>query len=104
MIAMNYRRLAKTDFMVSEISLGTWQVGGRWGEPFNEKSAEEIINSAIDNGVNFIDTADVYCGGLSEKVIGKVLRERKSEVRVATKCGKNCSVKSGRDVKGKRSV
>jgi aryl-alcohol dehydrogenase-like predicted oxidoreductase len=85
---MNYRKLGKTGFNVSEISLGTWQVGGKWGEPFNEKSAEAIINSAIDNGVNFIDTADVYSGGLSEKVIGKVLRERKPDVFVATKCGR----------------
>jgi aryl-alcohol dehydrogenase-like predicted oxidoreductase len=85
---MNYRTLGKTGFRVSEISLGTWQVGGKWGEPFNEKSAENIINSAIDNGVNFIDTADVYSGGLSEKVIGKVLRERKPDVKVATKCGR----------------
>jgi aryl-alcohol dehydrogenase-like predicted oxidoreductase len=85
---MNYRTLGKTGFRVSEISLGTWQVGGKWGEPFNENSAENIINSAIDNGVNFIDTADVYSGGLSEKVIGKVLRERKPDVKVATKCGR----------------
>jgi aryl-alcohol dehydrogenase-like predicted oxidoreductase len=85
---MNYRRLGKTEFNVSEISLGTWQVGGKWGDSFNEKSAEQIINSAIDNGVNFIDTADVYSNGLSEKVIGKVLRERKPHVRVATKCGR----------------
>ena len=56
---MNYRKLGKTNFNISEIALGTWQVGGKWGSPFNDKTADELINTAIDNGVNFIDTADV---------------------------------------------
>jgi aryl-alcohol dehydrogenase-like predicted oxidoreductase len=60
---MNYRRLGKTDFEISEIALGTWQVGGKWGSTFNAKTADELINTAIDNGVNFIDTADVYENG-----------------------------------------
>ena len=55
---MNYRILGKTGFRISEISLGTWQVGGRWGDPFDDRSAERIVNHAIDHGVNFIDTAD----------------------------------------------
>ena len=45
---MNYRKLGKTGFKVSEISLGTWQVGGKWGSVFNDYNAERIINSAID--------------------------------------------------------
>ena len=73
---MTYRILGKTGFKISEISLGTWQVGGRWGEPFDEKSAKTILNNAIDAGVNFIDTADVYGDGLSEKVVGQVVRNR----------------------------
>ncbi|MBC3541611.1 aldo/keto reductase [Rufibacter sediminis] len=85
---MNYRVLGKTGFNVSEISLGTWQVGGRWGEPFNEKTAETIIHSAIDAGVNFIDTADVYSDGLSEAAVAKVVKSRSEEVFVATKCGR----------------
>jgi aryl-alcohol dehydrogenase-like predicted oxidoreductase len=60
---MNYRTLGKTGLKVSEVSLGTWQVGGKWGSDFNQKSAEEILNTAIDNGVNFFDTADVYSNG-----------------------------------------
>ena len=55
---MRYRKLGKTGFEISEISLGTWQVGGKWGEDFNKNSAEEIVHAAIDAGVNFIDTAD----------------------------------------------
>ncbi|WP_439129854.1 aldo/keto reductase [Polaribacter sp.] len=85
---MNYRKLGKTNLKVSEISLGTWQVGGKWGSDFNFDNAEKIINSAIDNGINFIDTADVYSEGLSEKAIGKVIRSRSEEVFVATKCGR----------------
>ncbi|WP_116124393.1 aldo/keto reductase [Lewinella sp. IMCC34183] len=85
---MQYRKLGKTNFDVSEISLGTWQVGGKWGEPFNEATAERIINEAIDAGVNFIDTADVYSEGQSETAVGKVVRERSEYIYVATKCGR----------------
>ena len=53
---MKYRKLGKTGIEVSEISLGTWQVGGKWGSGFNDALAEQIINEAIDDGVNFIDT------------------------------------------------
>jgi aryl-alcohol dehydrogenase-like predicted oxidoreductase len=85
---MNYRRLGKTGFEVSEVSLGTWQLGGKWGDDFSDKTAEEILNTAIDNGVNFIDTADGYNGGLSEKAIGRFLKKRSENIRVATKCGR----------------
>lgn len=85
---MKFRKLGKTGMSVSEVSLGTWQVGGGWGQPFNEKTAEEIINKSLDLGVNFIDTADVYNGGMSEKIIGKVLKSRSERIYVATKCGR----------------
>jgi aryl-alcohol dehydrogenase-like predicted oxidoreductase len=85
---MKYRTLGKTGLNVSEISLGTWQVGGKWGSEFNFKNAENIINTAIDNGVNFIDTADVYSEKLSEKIVGKVVRSRSEDVYIATKCGR----------------
>lgn len=85
---MNYRRLGKTEINVSEISLGTWQVGGKWGSGFNDTLAENIINEAIDAGVNFIDTADVYEAGASEAAVGRVVKSRSEEVFVATKCGR----------------
>jgi len=85
---MNYRKLGKTGFEVSEISLGTWQVGGRWGSKFDPDLADSIIRKAIDNGVNFIDTADVYSDGESEKAVGKAVRESGVKVLVATKCGR----------------
>ncbi|MCJ8167411.1 aldo/keto reductase [Pontibacter sp. E15-1] len=85
---MQYRKLGKTGFEVSEVSLGTWQVGGRWGEHFSEQTAERIINEAIDAGVNFIDTADVYSDGESEAAVARVVKSRSENVYIATKCGR----------------
>jgi aryl-alcohol dehydrogenase-like predicted oxidoreductase len=88
---MKYRTLGKTGFEVSEVSLGTWQVGGRWGDPFSDENAETIVNRAIDLGVNFIDTADVYSGGQSEAAVARVAKTRSERVYVATKCGRRIS-------------
>ena len=88
---MLYRRLGKSGIQISELSLGTWQVGGKWGSDFDNKNAEQIINTAIDNGINFIDTADVYSDGLSEKAVGRVIKSRSEKVYVASKCGRKIS-------------
>ena len=85
---MNYRTLGKTGWKISEIGLGTWQVGGGWGSPFNPKIAEEILHTAFDQGINFVDTADVYDAGLSESAVGEVVRQRSEKIYVATKCGR----------------
>ena len=85
---MNHRTLGKTGFHISEISLGTWQVGGKWGSGFDHELADDILHSAIDQGVNFIDTADVYENGLSETAVGRVVRSRSERIYVATKCGR----------------
>lgn len=85
---MKYRKLGKTGLNVSEISLGTWQIGGKWGSGFDDASAERIINEAIDAGINFIDTADVYEAGASEAAVGRVIKSRSEEVHIATKCGR----------------
>jgi len=85
---MKYRKLGKTNFEISEISLGTWQVGGKWGEPFSHENADQILNAALDAGINFIDTADVYGDGESEKAVNRVVRSRSERVYVATKCGR----------------
>jgi aryl-alcohol dehydrogenase-like predicted oxidoreductase len=85
---MNQRTLGKTGFSISEISLGTWQVGGKWGEPFSHANADHILNAAVDAGINFIDTADVYGDGESEKAVGRLVRNRSERVYVATKCGR----------------
>jgi aryl-alcohol dehydrogenase-like predicted oxidoreductase len=88
---MQERRLGKTGFSVSEIGLGTWQVGGRWGEPFDAGLADRSIAEALDRGVNFIDTADVYSDGDSEKAVGRALRSHRGRFRVGSKCGRKIS-------------
>ncbi|MFN8344789.1 MAG: aldo/keto reductase [Spirosomataceae bacterium] len=88
---MNYRKLGKTGFTVSEISLGTWQVGGKWGDVFSHQNAEKILQAAVDAGINFIDTADVYGAGESEKAVGKFVKSRSERIYVATKCGRQLS-------------
>lgn len=85
---MNYRKLGKTGFDISEISLGTWQVGGKWGDDFNHENAGKILHAAIDAGINFIDTADVYGAGESEKAVGQFVKSRSERIYVATKCGR----------------
>ncbi len=85
---MNFRQLGKTGFTISEISLGTWQVGGKWGEEFSHHNANRILNNAVDAGINFIDTADVYGDGESEKAVGNFVRSRSERIYVATKCGR----------------
>lgn len=85
---MNYRKLGGTDIEVSEVSLGTWQVGGGWGGGFDEKAAAKILHEAVDGGVNFIDTADVYDDGKSEAAVGRLLKERSEQLYVASKCGR----------------
>ncbi|MEX0719502.1 MAG: aldo/keto reductase [Balneolaceae bacterium] len=85
---MNYRTLGKTGFKVSEVSLGTWQLGGKWGTPFDENLAQKTLDKAIQNGVNFIDTADVYKGTESEKAVGKAVKRADGRIYVATKCGR----------------
>lgn len=85
---MKYRVLGKTGLKISEISLGTWQLGGKWGEKFDDKLAASILEKAYENGVNFFDTADVYNDGLSEKAIGEFLKTKKDKIYVGTKCGR----------------
>ncbi len=72
---------------VSEISLGTWAFGGDWGS-VGDDDAYATLNHAVDLGVNFLDTADVYGDGRSEKLIGRLLKERDEELFVATKAGR----------------
>ena len=85
---MRYRRLGRTGFQVSEVSLGTWQVGGRWGSGFDDANAERILEDAIARGVNFIDTADVYENRRSEATVARVARRHSERIYIATKCGR----------------
>jgi aryl-alcohol dehydrogenase-like predicted oxidoreductase len=87
---MNYRELGRTGWKVSEISFGAWAIGGSWGSVDDGESLA-ALHSAIDCGVNFIDTADVYGMGRSERLIAQLKRERKEEIIVATKAGRRLS-------------
>ena len=84
---MNYRPLGRTGWKVSEISFGAWAIGGSWG-PVSDSDALDALRAALDEGVNFIDTADVYGDGRSERLIAKVLKERSDRIYVATKAGR----------------
>jgi len=85
---MNQRAFGKTGIQVSEVGLGTWQIGGSWGE-ISEDDALAILQNAAQNGVTFFDTADVYGDGRSESLIGRFLQEKPSDVFVATKLGRS---------------
>jgi aryl-alcohol dehydrogenase-like predicted oxidoreductase len=88
---MNYRDLGRTGWQVSEVSFGAWAIGGSWGRVEDTESLD-ALRTALDLGVNFIDTADVYGDGRSERLIGQVLRERAGErIYVATKAGRRLS-------------
>lgn len=85
---MKNRIFGRTNRALSEIGLGCWQLGGAdWGD-LNDDKAFEILNSAADAGITFLDTADVYGNGRSETLIGQFLRKRKGNFFVATKLGR----------------
>src|SRR5689334_14207790 len=87
---MHYRELGRTGWKVSDISFGAWAIGGSWGN-VNDRESMAALHKAIDCGVNFIDTADVYGMGRSERLIAELKRERKEEIVVATKAGRRLS-------------
>ena len=84
---METRPLGTTGADVTEVGLGTWQLGGDWGDVAEER-AREAIRAALDAGVTFLDTADVYGDGRSERLIREVLDERAADPFVATKAGR----------------
>jgi aryl-alcohol dehydrogenase-like predicted oxidoreductase len=84
---VNYRSLGRTGWQVSDVSFGAWAIGSSWGE-VSDEDALAALHAAIDHGVNFIDTADVYGDGRSERLIAQVLKERSEQVYVATKAGR----------------
>jgi aryl-alcohol dehydrogenase-like predicted oxidoreductase len=81
------RRLARTGVEVSEVGFGAWAIGGAWG-PTRDEESLAAMHAAVDAGVTFFDTADVYGDGRSERLIGRLLRERPERLVVATKFGR----------------
>jgi aryl-alcohol dehydrogenase-like predicted oxidoreductase len=84
---MQYRPLGRTGWNVSTVSFGAWAIGGAWGE-VDDKESLAALDRAIDLGVNFIDTADVYGDGRSERLVAEVRRRRREGIYVATKAGR----------------
>src|SRR5262245_63788036 len=85
---MKYRTLGRTGMEVAEVSLGAWAIGGSWGE-VDDRESLAALHKAVDMGCNFIDTADVYGDGRSERLIAQLKRERPNDtIYVATKAGR----------------
>ena len=87
---MRYRALGRTGWQVSEVSFGSWAIGGSWGEVSDAESLA-ALHRAVDCGVNFIDTADVYGDGRSERLLAQLRRDRREPVMIATKAGRRLS-------------
>lgn len=81
---MNYRQIGSTDLKVSELSFGTWAIGGAWGSTNDEESLR-ALKHAMDHGVNFFDTADVYGDGHAEELLKKATKGKHEEIHIATK-------------------
>jgi aryl-alcohol dehydrogenase-like predicted oxidoreductase len=86
-IIMQYRELGRTGWKVSTVSFGAWAIGGSWGN-VDDKDSLAALHRSIDLGVNFIDTADGYGDGRSERLIAQLRKERKENIYVATKVGR----------------
>ena len=84
---MQYRELGRTGWKISAISFGAWAIGGTWGNVKDEESLA-ALHRALDLGVNFFDTADVYGDGRSEQLLARLRRERSEPFYVATKAGR----------------
>lgn len=84
---MNYRELGRTGWKVSTVSFGAWAIGSAWGD-VDDKESLKALHRAVDLGVNFFDTADVYGDGRSEQLLAKLKKERSEEIIIATKAGR----------------
>jgi aryl-alcohol dehydrogenase-like predicted oxidoreductase len=84
---MQYRELGRTGWRVSTISFGAWAIGGTWGN-VDDKESMAALHRALDLGVNFFDTADVYGDGRSERLLAQLRRDRSEKFLVATKAGR----------------
>jgi len=84
---MKFRNFGRTGWKISEIGFGAWAIGGTWGKVDDNESLR-ALHRAVDLGVNFFDTADVYGDGKSERLIAKLRKERSEEFYIATKLGR----------------
>jgi aryl-alcohol dehydrogenase-like predicted oxidoreductase len=84
---MQYRELGRTGWKASALGFGSWAIGGAWGSVDDSESLA-ALNRAIELGVNFFDTADVYGGGRSERLLAKLRQQHREKIYIATKVGR----------------
>lgn len=89
---MKKRNLGKTGFEISEVGIGCWQIGANWGNEIDKNKAFKILDEAVNNGITFFDTADVYGDGRSEALIGEFLKTTTANIKVATKFGRASNI------------
>ena len=89
---MKTRQLGTNGFEVSEVGLGCWQLGPDWGKTLSMEAGHAILNEAVNQGITFLDTADVYGSGRSEEVIGAFVQQCPTPLRIATKFGRDGKV------------
>ncbi len=92
---MRFVKLGSTDMKVSVVAFGAWAVGGHWWGGNDEKDSIEAIQSSIEAGINFIDTAPAYGLGLSEEIVAKAIKGKRESLFIATKCGLRWNLKKG---------
>ena len=85
---MKERVFGNTNRSVSEIGLGTWQLGTKWGDEFNKEEGMKILDAANKSGITFVDTADIYNDGNSELTIGEYIKNNPNKFFITTKCGR----------------
>jgi aryl-alcohol dehydrogenase-like predicted oxidoreductase len=84
---MQYRKLGKTNLIVSVIGIGTWQLGGEWGKQFSQGDVDPMFDRARELGINLIDTAECYGDHVSERLVGAAIRRDRDKWVLATKFG-----------------
>src|SRR4030066_48621 len=84
---MKYRELGRTGWKISTISFGSWAIGSAWGK-VDDRESMDALRRAVDLGVNFFDTADVYGDGRSERLLAQLKHERREQIHIATKAGR----------------
>ena len=92
---MRFVKLGSTDLKVSVVALGTWAIGGQWWGGTDEKDSIEAIETAVEEGINFIDTAPGYGQGISEEYVARAIAGKRDSVVLATKCGLRWDMKKG---------
>ncbi len=84
---MQYQELGRTGWKVSTLSFGAWAIGGTWG-PVEDTESLAALQRAVELGVNFFDTADVYGDGHSERLLAQLRRQHRETIYIATKAGR----------------